>query len=79
METSNVLNSLGLIIDIIGVILIFCYGISPMLDVNGSVYFVSEQVDEDEKKKAMKYKSLSRLGLMMVIVGFILQLISNFI
>jgi len=49
METSNLLNSIGLVTDIIGVILIFYYGISPMLNVNGTVFLAAEHVDEDKK------------------------------
>ena len=79
MVTSNLMNSIGLIIDIIGVILIFLYGISPMLDVKGTVFLVAEQEDEVEKKKAKKFQCISRFGLIMVIVGFFLQLTSNLI
>ena len=79
METSNLLNSIGLVLGMIGVVLLFFYGISPMIDSDGTVFLAAEQEDENEKKKAKKYNCFSRLGLILIFIGFILQLSSNFI
>jgi predicted ABC-type exoprotein transport system permease subunit len=79
MGTSNIINSIGLVIDIIGVILIFYYGITPMIDENGTVLLAIEQEDDNLKKKAKKFNFLSRLGLILIVIGFVCQLSSNFI
>lgn len=73
------INSVGLIIDIIGVILIFLFGITPTLNLEGAVFLIAEQEDEKVKKKAKIYKGLSILGLILVFLGFVFQLIGNLI
>jgi ABC-type phosphate transport system permease subunit len=62
----------------IGVVLVFYYGISPMINSNGASFMTTENEDENEKKKAKKYNCLSRLGLILIFIGFIFQLLSNF-
>lgn len=79
METSSLLNSIGLVLGMIGVGLVFFYGISPMIDSDGAVFMIAEHEDENEKKRAKKYNCLSRLGLILIFIGFVLQLSSNFI
>jgi len=78
MEISNIINSIGLGLDIIGVILIFFYGISPMIDTGGSTLLDLGGRDETDIKKAKKYKATSNLGLVLIISGFVAQIISNF-
>ena len=78
MSTLNLFNTIGLFLDLIGVILIFIYSISPMLDENGTTYMVGEQNNNIEKKKVKTYKCLSRIGLILILIGFMFQLISNF-
>lgn len=78
MTCSYILNSIGLIFDIVGVILIFIFGISPSIDRSGSVS-LSLGTDEKEKQKANVYDRYSRAGLILVVVGFTLQLIGNFL
>jgi len=73
------LNSIGLVLDIVGAIILFKYGIPEKIDKDGNVHLLLEDVDEDEIKKAKKYKLYSRIGIMLLIIGFSLQLISNFI
>jgi len=71
--------SIGLVVDMIGVILIFLFGISPSLNLKGAVSLIAEQVDEEGKKKAKIYKGLSILGLIFVFSGFLFQFIGNLI
>ncbi len=73
------INSLGLILDIFGAILIFLFGISPNISREGHINLILEQEDTSEKEKAKKYDSYSRIGMYLLIAGFILQLISNHI
>jgi hypothetical protein len=77
METSQICIITGLSLDIIGVIMIFLYGISPFLDPEGQVYLVTGGVDEKEKQEARCYKLRSKVGLMLVILGFIGQLVGR--
>ncbi|MDD5456572.1 MAG: hypothetical protein PHV30_06015 [Candidatus Margulisbacteria bacterium] len=76
---SNILNSLGLILDIVGACMIFKFGLPENINKEGHSHLILEQIDEKEKKKAQNYDSFSVVGLSLLIFGFLLQLISNFI
>jgi len=73
------LNTLGLIFDIIGVLLLFKFGLTANPSKEGAMNFVFEGVDEKIARKWRKYNFFSILGIILVIVGFILQIISNYI
>ena len=79
MNTVNLLNLIGLALGIAGTILIFFYGISPVIDEEGHSFLVTSQTDINEKKRAERFKLLSRLGLILIFFGFLLQFIGNLI
>jgi len=79
MKTDVLLISTGLVFDIIGVVLIFFFGIAPLIDNKGAIIRVTGEIDEKEKQKVQCYKSISRIGLILIIIGFLCQLIGNFI
>ncbi len=78
MEGNN-LNTLGLILDIIGVVLLFKYGLPDDISPSGSVSLDTEDVNEDDIKLYKIYKRKSRIALGFLITGFILQAVSNYI
>ena len=71
------MDIIGLILSLAGAILIFFFGLSPMISESGAVHLITEQVDEGEIKRAKKYKVISRVGLILLIVGFLLQLLNT--
>ena len=85
-----IIASIGLGLDIVGVILIFIWG-PPMPDMQGGVGIALENgtplgdgtiVADEEKKQLQRRKShtiISRVGLGIIGVGFLLQLISQWI
>jgi hypothetical protein len=73
------INSVGLSVSILGTVLVFFFGIPPKIDRQGHSYLLLEQDDESEKAKARRYDSWSRTGLVLLILGFALQLVSNFL
>ena len=80
MENSSAwVNSLGLALDVVGVILIWRYGLPEHINRNGAQHLLLEGADESEQKKAARYDLLSRLGLLLLILGFGLQALSNFL
>lgn len=79
MSTYNVLAIVGLSLDMIGVILIFLFGISPRYDIEGQTYIVTGGINKKEIKKAKKFKRLSWFGLFLVFSGFLLQLLNYII
>lgn len=76
MTTSQILNCIGLTIDIIGVIMLFIYGLATDINEEGHISIIIEQEDDEEKKKWKKYKYLSRIALVLIIVGFSFQILA---
>ena len=76
---SDVINSAGLALDIGGVILLFIYGLPERVDRFGSGADWTFGVDEEEAKKYKRYKKNSFWGLGFLVLGFFLQLVSNWI
>ena len=74
----NIFSSLGLIIDISGVILLFIYGLPSKI--SEGIYFIDGETDEERtlREKRNKFiKKMAQAGLICLILGFILQLIGS--
>jgi hypothetical protein len=70
----SLLNGFGLFLDIVGVTLIFRYGLSPLMyDQTSDIIYVGSPPLEIIKR-AKKHKRIATIGLILCIVGFILQL-----
>ena len=76
---AQAISSVGLLIDIAGAVLIFLYGLPADVRRTGAVFLCLEQDDVSERKKAVKYDHLARFGLGLLILGFLIQLVSNFL
>jgi hypothetical protein len=72
------INTIGLLFDLIGVLILFKYGLPSDVDKNGHIGLILEQEDEDEKNKWKKYNFRSKIGLGFISIGFIFQIISNY-
>lgn len=79
MSPSNCVNSFGLLLDIVGVMLIWRFGLPEPILRSGAKYLITGMIDEKEKEKAEHFHTLSKVGLGLVIIGFVLQLVSNFL
>ena len=73
---SYALQSLGLISDIIGVCLLFKFGIPEKVQTGGAD-ILTTRVDQKLKAIEKKYKILGYLGLSLLVIGFVLQLIPS--
>lgn len=71
-------SNIGLLIDIIGVIIIYFFGISSELNKSGTGGLILEDSDKT-KKKAIIYDCISKGGLLLIGVGFIFQIVGNVI
>jgi len=78
MELDIQLGDIGLVIDLFGAVLLFFFGLAPLLAKDGSMTLSTGNSDY-LKRKAKKYEFLSRLGVSLVFVGFLLQLLGNHI
>ena len=74
----GVVNTVGLAFDIVGVILIFRYGIGPDIRRGGPSYLIVGE-DPEEARRAGRYDHLGRTGLLLIIAGFGIQIFSNFL
>ena len=74
----KLVNSLGLICDVVGAVLITWYGLPEPISRIGGIN-IAYGVNENEIAKAKKYDFRSKVGLWLLIGGFFLQLVSNFI
>jgi|LGVE01.1.fsa_nt_gb hypothetical protein len=79
MFNTTSISSIGLLLDIAGAVLIFKYGLPEKVDRDGAIYVVSGGEGEKEIQKAKKYDRWAKVGIVCLIIGFSLQLISNFL
>ena len=73
---ADIINSLGLGLDIVGIIMLFFFGLPPDPRKGGVGYLVWGE-DKNEARKYDVFKSLSWLALFLVVCGFSLQIASN--
>ena len=65
----------GLVMDVVGVVLIFRFGLPPPVSRGGHTLLALEGDDPKEAKKAQWFDRLSEAGALLVILGFALQII----
>jgi hypothetical protein len=76
---SGSINCIGLVLDIIGVVVLFKYGLPADVSPGGIIGLALEQTDKKEAERFIQYQWRSRLGLTAILAGFAIQLISNFV
>ena len=76
---SNIVNAIGLISDIAGVILVWKFGIPEVSDRSGRTVLGIAWQSPEEAKQIQRYLFWSRIGLIAIIAGFGFQLLSDFI
>lgn len=81
--TPETVNTIGLCLDIVGVIMLFFFGLPPEVRRGGKSFLVLEsstnEESEKEARKARWYDRASWLALVLLIAGFGLQIVSNYI
>ncbi len=76
--SNSILNSIGLIFDIVGACLLFRYGLPSKFN-EPPTLLLQDGLSEKEIKANKKIQCLANVGLICLILGFIFQLVSNFI
>lgn len=78
MDAAKIVNSVGLLFDIAGAILLFLYGLPKWIPKDGEELILNGgDLSEPQDGPVDTYTWRSRLGLGLLIVGFVLQLLSN--
>jgi len=76
---SKVVNSIGLVLDISGAILLFKFGLPEDVRREGQSYLLLESTDEDQIAKGKRYDRYGKLGVALLVSGFFFQFVSNFL
>lgn len=79
METSGIINSAGLALDIIGAYLIWQYALPAALEPSGERFRSMSGRGESPSTEKLHYRSRSRWGFVLLMAGFAVQLVSNFL
>lgn len=75
---ADVVSSMGLICNLIGVILLFKYGLPSEIEIPLIMPGSDEEVLE-QNRRFTRYRRNARLGLVLLILGVVFQLFSNWI
>jgi hypothetical protein len=76
---TQIVDSIGLCLDILGAIFLFLFGLPAAINREGHNYLVLESTDEEMKGKAALFERFAKLGPVFLIAGFAAQLLSNFL
>jgi len=79
MITIQLLNVFGLSLDILGVLILFKYGLPADVIKDGIEPMHFGSTNPKEAEKYIKYKKRSRFALLLILLGFILQILANVI
>jgi hypothetical protein len=75
MTCVNALNVFGLAANLIGVLLLFRYGMPYRVPTGGSSIYVSSSADPYQLAEEQRYKRLGILGLVSIVVGTAAQIV----
>ena len=81
---NDLVNTIGLAFDIVGVLVVFWFGLAADVPRDAPMGFlIVNEPDETEERAARvkwrRYRCLSYLGLLLLVLGFILQIVSNYL
>ena len=81
MDNSDIVSSIGLAFDIVGVVILFKYGLPAEVRKTGGFIlgWGTDEPNEKAEREYRFYKRMSRIGLGSLILGFGLQIVSNFL
>lgn len=74
-----IVNSIGLLLGIIGTGILWKFGLPAKVDRDGEQALIFEENDEKMIADGRKYDFRANCGFALLLVGFVLQLVSNFL
>ena len=66
-------------LDITGALMLWNFGLPESINRMGMSFLALESTDKKEIKKAKKYDKLSKLAVLLLVLGFLIQLVINYI
>lgn len=76
MSISSLTTFTGLCMDIIGVLLLWRFGLPPDVRRHGHSFLLVEKADEAEKQKARNYDKISIIAVLLIVIGFAFQAVA---
>ena len=73
------MDTVGLALSFAGAMLIFFFGLPPRVRESGARGLLLEGEDKEEIEEGRRYRNISRLGLSLLAIGFLLQLLGRII
>ena len=74
--SSALMNTIGLLLNVIGVGLLFRFGIPYRVETGGAVQIITREIDMDAIAAECRYKWLGWLGLVLIFIGTGFQIVA---
>jgi hypothetical protein len=75
---ATTLNSVGLVCDIIAAVLLLLFWVAPQTAFKGELVVSEHDYDEVDRTKLKRMRTAANPGFGLMIIGFVLQLVSNY-
>jgi hypothetical protein len=72
----RVLNIIGLLLNLVGVVILFRYGMPFHVATGGAVSLITEKLDQADIALEQRYEVYGYIGLALLIVGTIFQVVA---
>ncbi len=74
MMESRILNTIGLSLVLVGLALLYYFGLPPSVDPTGAVRIIVENTEDEEIAKVKRYRLWSQTSIILIAVGLLFQL-----
>jgi hypothetical protein len=71
---SRILNTIGLVLVVVGCFLLYFFGLPAPVDATGAVHLILEQADEAEIAKGKRYRRRGQYGIALIALGSLIQI-----
>lgn len=77
MHVSQILNTGGIVLSLVGVLILFQYGMPFRIPTGGVTYIVAERIDEEEKRVDDRHVTIGYAGIILIVIGAIAQIVAT--
>lgn len=76
MEIVKLITGIGVLLNTLGTVLVFAYGISPLINKDGKVFLFNKKEHSERQMNKVYFERRAKTGLIMCVLGNLLQFIS---